>query len=65
MSQNVVVQKNQSGKPRSREGLARLGVATVHEAQGRRGLLVDYMRPIQQDIAVVVAITISGAAGDN
>ncbi len=45
---------------------ARLGTATVYEAQGQTGLLNNNMRPIQQGVAVCgPAVTVICPAGDN
>ena len=44
----------------------RYGVATIHEAQGRKGLLNPAIRPIQQGTAISgSAITVLVAPGDN
>ena len=63
---SIVVRNTPRADKATIEGFTGIGVATVHEAQGRIGLLGSHMRPIYRPCHVVgSAVTCEVAPGDN
>ena len=62
----VIVRHTQRAAPATIAALGRFGVATLHEAQGRTGLLRPYMRPLAATATVAgSAVTVLCHTGDN
>jgi 4-hydroxy-4-methyl-2-oxoglutarate aldolase len=62
----VVMTGIKRAEPMVVAGFAKIGVATAHEAQGRKGLLASHMRPVYRPAHIAgPAVTVEVAPGDN
>ncbi|WP_200305370.1 4-carboxy-4-hydroxy-2-oxoadipate aldolase/oxaloacetate decarboxylase [Streptomyces adelaidensis] len=62
----VIVTNPPKADAKDVEAIAGYGVATVHEAMGRTGLLGTHLRPVQQDTRIAgTAVTVLSWPGDN
>jgi 4-hydroxy-4-methyl-2-oxoglutarate aldolase len=65
-AETVVITGFPRPEPAQIERLGKFGVSTIHEAQGRTGLLAPYLRPIYPGAKIAgTALTVLAHAGDN